>query len=169
MYMTLTTHALVGAAAAQLVPAHPALAFVAGFVSHLAIDSLPHWDYELLSMKRDEQNPLSHHLSFGKEFPLDLLRVGSDALLGIALSILIFSQLLETSTWLIALAGAIGGIAPDPLQFVYWLTKWKFMEPLQRFHVLIQKGKELRVHPLVGLSLQLALLLVVIPLVAYFA
>ena len=89
--MTLTTHAIVGATAASLFPEHPIIAFAAGFCSHFAIDSLPHWDYALLSKiegatklqgDMDIKNPL---------FLLDLLRIGSDALLGTTLAIFIFS------------------------------------------------------------------------------
>lgn len=166
--MTLTTHALVGAAAAMLVPAHPALAFAAGFASHLAVDALPHYDYDLRSMKRDPANPLVHKLSFGKEFLLDILQVGGDALLGLSLAVLLFASHLDLSPVLIAFVGALGGIAPDPLQFVYWKTRFPLLEPLQRFHVWIQEGKSLMVSPAVGLSLQLALVLLVLGFVALF-
>jgi hypothetical protein len=43
----LSTHAIVGAAVASLMPDHPALAFASGVASHFAIDAIPHWDYPL--------------------------------------------------------------------------------------------------------------------------
>lgn len=160
--MTLTTHAIVGAASAQLFPAHPALAFSAGFVSHLAIDSLPHWDYEILSLKHDERDPLSDDMVLGKKFLFDLVRIGSDALLGLVFSLLIFFYFFHTSTVTLILIGAAGGIFPDFLQFVYWKTRSKILTPLQRFHIWIQEGKSLHIHPLAGLSLQFAMVIVLV-------
>ncbi|MDH2348696.1 hypothetical protein [Bradyrhizobium sp. SSUT77] len=43
--MILSTHAIVGGAIASLIPDQPALAFVAGIVSHFVIDAIPHSDY----------------------------------------------------------------------------------------------------------------------------
>jgi hypothetical protein len=48
--MILSTHAIVGAALASLMPSHPIAAFAAGFASHFVIDSTPHWDYPLKSI-----------------------------------------------------------------------------------------------------------------------
>ena len=48
--MILSTHAVVGAALASLMPSHPIAAFVAGVASHFVIDSTPHWDYPLKSI-----------------------------------------------------------------------------------------------------------------------
>jgi hypothetical protein len=61
--MTLTTHALLGAAAASLFPASPALAFAAGFASHFAADALPHWDYKILSKKENKEDKLDEHFN----------------------------------------------------------------------------------------------------------
>ena len=60
--MTLATHAVVGAAAASLIPTHPFLGFIAGFVSHFAIDAIPHWEYSLASAKIDKDNLMKCHL-----------------------------------------------------------------------------------------------------------
>lgn len=161
--MTLTTHALVGAAAASLFPTQPALAFGAAFASHLAIDALPHWDYRILSKSRNENNRLDENFNLtSKEFALDLLRIGSDAVLGTLLAVAIFSFLLfQFPIWLVVL-GAWAGILPDPLQFVYYKMKWKFMEPLQRFHIYVQEGKSIYPPPLVGLLYQFVLVAAVV-------
>ena len=86
--MTLTTHALVGAAAASLFPEHPYLAFAAGFASHFAIDALPHWDYAdyLRSMEWDPAQHLHTDMRLGKDFLRDLALIGADALLGFVLT-----------------------------------------------------------------------------------
>ncbi len=160
--MTLTTHALVGAAAAQLFPSYPYVAFVAAFASHFAIDALPHWDYTILSSEKDLRNPLNNDMRLGKLFFIDLLRIGSDALLGIVLSVIIFAYGIFHAPLVIVLIGALGGIVPDPLQFVYFKTHTILLEALQRFHIWIQKGKTLRVHPAFGIFLQVTLVLAVV-------
>ncbi len=152
--MTLTTHALVGATVAQLFPENPFVGFCLGFASHLAIDSLPHWDYRILSLREDAHDQLEKDMVMGKAFLFDAVRIGTDLLIGITLSIFLFGHILKSSTDLVALCGALGGIAPDPLQFVFWKTRSKFLLHLQRFHTWIQEGKSLHVHPLIGIGLQ---------------
>ena len=49
--MILSVHATFGAAVASLVPAHPVAAFALGFASHLALDLIPHRDYDLVSVE----------------------------------------------------------------------------------------------------------------------
>jgi hypothetical protein len=163
--MTLTTHAIVGAAAASIFPSQPVLAFAAGFASHLAIDSLPHWDYKILSKSRNESDRLDEHFNIkSREFVLDLARIGSDAVLGTILAVLIFSFLLfHFPIWFVVM-GAWAGILPDPLQFVYYKFRPKFMESLQRFHIYVQEGKSIYPPPLVGLLYQFILVVAVVAL-----
>ncbi|KKT77753.1 MAG: hypothetical protein UW74_C0034G0008 [Candidatus Giovannonibacteria bacterium GW2011_GWC2_44_8] len=167
--MTLTTHAIIGATAAQLFPTRPVLAFSAGFASHLVIDSLPHWDYALFSLKRDIKNPLNNDMAIGKNFVLDLMRISLDAFLGLLLSFFIFYYFLHTLPATLVLAGVIGGLLPDFLQFVYFKTRSNVLAPLQKFHIWIQEERELRVHPFIGISLQLALVIVVISFSFYLS
>jgi hypothetical protein len=152
--MTLATHAVVGAAFAQLFPEYPIAAFAVGFASHLAIDSLPHWDYKILSLEKVEGQPLETNMAIGKYFLKDCLRIGSDAMAGILLSIVIFGYFFRGTPLSIILIGAVAGILPDPLQFVYWKTRSPLLLPLQTFHVWVQKGRSIHVHPFVGLFLQ---------------
>ena len=86
--MTLTTHAVVGAAAASLFPEHPYLAFAAGFASHFAIDALPHWEYGhyLRSMQWDPAQGMHTDMRLGKDFVRDLAIIAGDALLGFVLT-----------------------------------------------------------------------------------
>jgi hypothetical protein len=158
--MTLTTHAIVGAAAATLFPQQPVLAFAVAFASHFAIDALPHWDYNILSKKKNDENRLEEHFNIkSRAFALDLTRIGSDAILGTILAVAIFSfWLFDFPIWL-AVLGAWAGILPDPLQFIYYNTRFKFMEPLQRFHIYVQRGKSIYPPPLVGLAYQAILIL----------
>ena len=160
--MTLSTHAIVGATVAQLFPTHPVVAFLGAFASHLAIDSLPHWDYKILSLEKNVGEPLKTDIAFGKYFLKDLTRIGTDALLGIILCIAIFQYFFDffaTSAPLyITLIGAVAGILPDPLAFVYWKTRSRLLLPLQQFHIWIH-GKNIYPKVWIGLILQLALIM----------
>lgn len=143
--MTLTTHALVGVAAASLFPGHPYIAFAAGFASHFAIDTLPHWDYAeyLHSFHRDVANHLHSDMLLGKDFLRDFSIISADALLGFVLTFAV-ARLLKVSPE-IALVGAGAGIYPDLLQFAYFKIRTTPLESalayLQRFHQWLQKGR----------------------------
>ena len=116
--MTLTTHAIIGAAFAQVFPDRPVTAFCVGFVSHFAADALPHWDYQLKSRKADPNNYLNSDMPINRAAIVDLVKIGFDFWLGIGLSLLIFASQNPAAFWATA-AGALGGILPDPLQFAY--------------------------------------------------
>lgn len=140
--MTLTTHAIVGAAAAKLFPQHYVLAFSAAFVSHFLIDAIPHWDYHLRSFKRDEDNPLNSDMVFGLNFILDMLDISFDFFLAIILPLLIFGSL-EFSQLLIVFCGVVGGVLPDALQFVYFKFRHEPLISLQKFHQWIHTGTKI--------------------------
>lgn len=139
--MTLTTHAIVGAAVAKIFSFNPALAFIVAFLSHFLIDATPHWDYLPKSFQKDLSNKLNSDMVIGKDFLKDFLTILFDAMFGVVLSVLIFSPENTYQFWIVFL-GAGFGILPDPLQFVYW--KWRH-EPflsLQRFHIWIHSPNE---------------------------
>jgi hypothetical protein len=166
--MTLTTHAIIGAAAASLFPQEPVVAFVAGFTSHLAADAIPHWDYELASMREDVSHPLETDMVIDKDFFDDFVQIASDAFIGLALSVLIFNAWLFHIPLLIVGIGVVAGILPDPLQFVYFKTHAKILEPLQSFHMWIQRKSPLPVPSWVGLGLQCALIVFIVGLLKLF-
>ncbi len=141
--MTLTTHAIVGAAAARLFPQHPVLAFSAAFASHFLIDAIPHWDYSLRSYKRDESNHLNNDMSTsGLNFVLDLLDIGFDLFLAMFLPFLIFGSVIFSESFIV-LCGIIGGVLPDALQFVYMKFRHEPLVSLQKFHILIHTGTKI--------------------------
>jgi len=137
--MTLTTHAIVGAAVASLVPQYPVAGFVLGFASHFAIDSIPHWaEGKLLqSVTKDGNDLLTRRITKGKALIHDLLLVGGDSLFGFAGSILILFYFFHVPLYIVLL-GAFAGQMPDGLQFIYFNFHPKFMDGLQRFHSRIQ-------------------------------
>ncbi|MDP3999004.1 MAG: hypothetical protein Q8P76_00200 [bacterium] len=162
--MTLTTHAIVGAAAAQIFPSQPWLAFFAGFISHFIIDTIPHRDYSLSSLTESADDPLAADMAINKNSIKDFLKVGFDASLGIVLASFIFTNFYE-STLLLAIIGAVGGIVPDGLQFAYWKMRIEPLKSLQRFHIWIQRHSPLNVPWLTSLSHQALIIAVILSLI----
>ena len=139
--MTLTTHAIIGAATAKIFSFNPVLAIGFAFASHFLIDAIPHWDYLPKSFQKDSSNPLNDDMVIGNGFFKDFLKIALDAMLGVVLSLIIFFPESAYQFWIIFF-GAGSGFLPDPLQFVYW--KWRH-EPfisLQRFHLWIHSHNE---------------------------
>lgn len=163
--MTLATHAVIGAATASMVPEHPALAFGLAFASHFIFDAIPHWHYPVASMVKDKKNPMNNDMVIGRHFAGDVALIGLDALLGIGISLAAFAWILDQPSVLI-LIGAIGGILPDPLQFVYWKFRHKPLELLQRLHRWVHAKTDLDDRWLLGAGLQVLLILLFVLLVS---
>jgi len=165
--MTLSTHAVVGAAVAAALPNHPILGGLFAFGSHFLLDALPHWDYKILSASANPNVPTK--LSFDRLFVLDLVRIGGDALLGIAVAAIFFGHFsadaLTSSSdpkqwfWLV---GAVAAILPDFLQFVYSKYPKGPIAHLQAFHRWIHTSYRLEGETVLGIASQLTLVVVVL-------
>jgi len=138
--MILSTHAIVGGAIASLFPSHPALAVLAGFASHFAIDAIPHWDYPLQSISVGNGAD-NRRLKIGAALIGDLALIGLDACAGLALSLFLFAT---PATALIIALGAIAVMLPDALQFVYSVYQREPLKSLQRFHSWIHSKRKLQ-------------------------
>jgi hypothetical protein len=127
--MILSTHALVGAAIANLFPSHPGVAFVVGFASHFALDAIPHADYPIRSASLDPK--IGARLRFDRALLQDAVTIGADGMLGLVLAFLLFAS--AENQWAILL-GAFGAMLPDALQFLYLRFPREPLKTLQRFH-----------------------------------
>lgn len=133
--MILTTHAIVGAAAGRLV-SNPLLAFALGFVSHFLIDAIPHWGYPLASLIRDEKNLLQKDMAMNRWFLRDLAIMAVDFCSGVILAIFIFQGKAGFINFsLPLLAGVMGGVLPDALQFAYFKIRRRPLVDLQKLHI----------------------------------
>lgn len=161
--MTLATHAITGAAVASLTPQQPILGFVAGFASHYLIDAIPHWDYPILS---DSIHPQKGNIRmrFDRVFFRDARNFTLDAALGIIVALLVFAYPPTGLATLTIMAGAIGGILPDPLQFVAKKLPHEPFSSLQRFHQWIHTGWHMREtgYHWLGIISQLAFVVLVV-------
>lgn len=166
--MILTTHAITGAAIASTMPNHPIVGFVLGFGSHFLLDSIPHWDYKLGSISEDKENPMNTDIKINKTFIFDLSKIASDGLIGLILSLYIFAFVLNSqgnsSLILATFAGAIGGMLPDALQFVYFKFRREPLVSLQKFHMFIHTKVKLNSRPLIGITSQILIILCVVAL-----
>jgi hypothetical protein len=158
--MILTTHAVVGAALASFVPSHPAAAFVLGFGSHFLLDAIPHVDYPIKS--RSVNPKIGAPMAFDKALLQDVVTIGSDGLFGILVSLLLFGS--SANFWAV-LMGAVGAMAPDPLQFAF--TRWPHepLRTLQRFHLWAHSKRKMN-SIVLGVSTQAAFVVLVIGLTA---
>jgi hypothetical protein len=158
--LTLTTHAIVGAAIAAVMPTHPYLAISAAFASHFLLDAIPHWDYPLRS---DSINPsVAAALKFDGALLADMLTIAADALLGIVLALLLLAN---PSNWILIACGAGAAILPDALQFAYMRFPSEPLTSLQRFHCWIHASPRLRGRPVLGLTAQIVLVFLVLLIV----
>ena len=159
--MTLGTHAIICAALGSVFADKPGTALALGWVSHYFFDFMPHWDYHLRSAKVDLENPLNNDLSRGKDFYYDLAKIGFDALLGLVLGVLFFVNLARPEKLVAVMAGIIGALLPDFLQFVYIRLRREPFIALQKIHGWAHSSyRELNKKPSLGFLLQLSIILV---------
>ena len=151
--MTLATHAVVGAAVAELFPQHPIVGFIAGFTSHFLLDAVPHWDYKILSSYADPDGAADS--AFEKKlFYLDLIRIGSDALIGCGAAAVLWYFGFFNSLFIVAL-GAFAAMLPDLLQFAYARFPYQPLVALQNFHRFMHADlRPFKQNPALGIFLQ---------------
>lgn len=161
--MTLTSHAIIGAAVASLIPQHPILGVAVAFASHFAVDAIPHWDYPIAS---SSINPhMAAKMKYDKALVLDVVRIGGDALLGLFVSLWFFSTKISP---FVIIAAAFFAMLPDPLQFVYSRFKHEPLISLQRFHEWIHTSYRFRHAKVAGILLQIFFIIAVISFTRYF-
>ena len=101
-------------------------------------------------------------MTFDRALVQDVVTIGSDGLFGMLVSLLLFST--SANFWAV-LMGAVGAMAPDPLQFAF--TRWPYepLRTLQRFHLWAHSKKKIR-SLVLGISTQVAFVVLVIGLTA---
>lgn len=167
--MIFTTHAIVGGAIASASGALPVGAFIAGMASHYLLDAIPHWDYSLSSKKSDDKkNGLSGDIHLNKKFIFDLIKISLDFFIGIFIAIWLFDPTVTASFSLSLLLsspvlwGALGGVCPDALQFLYFKVRREPLIMLQRFHHFMHSSIRLNDRKILGPFLQLILIVAVV-------
>jgi len=175
--MILFSHAIVGGALGRFFPQNPIAAFVIGFASHFVLDAIPHWQYSLGSMVNQEDPfSLDQDMTLGKTFVRDLVKIVIDCFAGFVALLFLFYfhrpfMFTLDASWISVFAGAVGGVLPDALQFVYYKTKSPILLPLQKFHMWVHTKKVLDDQPWIGIPFQTAIVLfaVLLPFVTSVA
>jgi hypothetical protein len=162
--MTLATHEAAGGLVAAVVAPLPAIGFVLAFLSHFALDAIPHWDYNISSLERNPADPLRNKVLFERGFRGDAAKVVLDCLIGLAV-ILLFHYLAALPL-VPMLIGAAAGALPDFLQFIYFVFKAEPITSLQKFHVWMHATKRIR-SALGGVVFQTSVLAIIAFLVIY--
>ena len=163
--MTLTTHAIVGAGIASLAVYNPALGIGTAFASHFIIDAIPHWSYQIKSASIQPQSGITH-ITLNRDAVRDLAVIGSDALFGIFLSLVLFADIHNVR---IVFAGACAGMLPDALQFVYSRFKHEPLISLQKFHEWIHTGYPFQKHNVIGVFSQISLLILFVIIIKLYS
>lgn len=161
--MTLTTHAIVGAAIASVMPEYPALALAAAFSSHFLVDAIPHGDYRIRSKSINPN--FGAPMRYDRDLALDVLFIGADAAAGIILSLLFFASL--GHAYLVFFA-ACAAIFPDALQFMYARFPFEPLVSLQHFHQRIHTNLRMHGRPVLAVISQ-AIFVVAIVFVTRYA
>jgi hypothetical protein len=158
--MILATHAIVGAAAGRLFN-NPWLSFFAGYLSHFALDAIPHSQYDLASRKYIKDNRLDDDILIDRRFIGDLVLIGLDCIGGFLLALFIFQGGFGyNASTLSLLSGAVGGVLPDFLQFVYFKIRHEPFIVLQKIHNWAHAKRDL--HGLVGVASQVTIVILAI-------
>jgi len=163
--MVLSTHAISGAATALIFRRYPVLALIAAFLSHFALDSIPHWHYKIISKSADASSPFGKKLSFGKNFLKDIFRTGLDFGIGLAISLIVSQIFFPGNLWMV-FWGALAGALPDAFQVLYYRFKnFKPLYWLQWFHEKMHAERRLDNEPVKGIFYQIAISAIIVTLI----
>lgn len=132
--MILSSHSVIGVAAASITPANPILGFLLAFLSHFLVDMIPHWDYDLSKGVHPEY---ADKIAFDKAFALDVVKISLDIFVGVVASYYLLSGVSDS----VLLLGVTGGIVPDILQFLYGKFKIKPLILFKKFHDCVHAEK----------------------------
>lgn len=139
----------------SLVPTHPLIGLVLAFASHFVLDAIPHWDYPIRSAS---VNPnIAGPMRYDRALLADAIAIGTDAILGVALALIIFAT--KENLVLVAF-GASAAILPDVLQFAYARFPHEPLASLQRFHQWAHTSRRMIGGPVLGVVSQIAFLAV---------
>lgn len=120
--MFITTHAALGALAAEMIPTHPILAFFIGMATHFISDIIPHGDSGLYK----------GYVS-GSKVKRAVAYVVIDGVVAILFVLFLFNTQVFDHRLAISM-GIAGGVLPDLLVAVYELFRVKGLRWFHRVH-----------------------------------
>ncbi|MBU1038947.1 hypothetical protein KKC17_01800 [Patescibacteria group bacterium] len=147
--MYLTIHAAAGLTLAKYIP-NPFIAFIAGVLSHLILDAIPHGDEYL--------NDSSLVAWLRRRRFLGAAILDSVTMLGFVLLYLSNFPIANNNT---VLAAVFGALLPDIVQGLHFLSRRKWLKKYHAFH-----AEKINNLPKLNLSWQVGLLVQVMTLTA---
>lgn len=163
--MTLATHIVAGAAVAKVFATDPVQAFIIGWISHYVLDTITHWDYPLKTFTSNRADPRQNKIRFSKDLIWDMSKVILDVIIGFAIVFAVYAGFdfskLNTAEAKLILAGALGGVMPDFVQFLYAVFKVKLFRIFQNFHDFVHADSDFNNRPLIGIASQILIILVI--------
>ena len=162
--MYLTVHALAGALIGKEIN-NIALAFLLGFISHFVLDKIPHQDPD---NAEESLKGLGKKINqFSKKEKRFITIVIVDFLTFVFLVIMFYFR--DIFFYLSpVIAGVIGGVLPDLLLGLYYLTGNKFLKKFKKLHHQLHYNHDSKiVSPAGGLITQLIALAVFIRIILH--
>ncbi len=122
--MILTSHIVISGILASKTQNY-FLAAAIGLISHYVLDAIPHWDY--LSDEFESGIKIDKNFVKRKTFWREIIKISIDGLAGFGL-LALFIFLDKDANIAPLIISALFGVLPDAMQFIYWLTGWKFIK-----------------------------------------
>lgn len=115
--MILSVHFVTGAALSPVIQ-NPLLLAPAAMALHLALDILPHWEYDFLQTSKKKA----------------ALKIAADLAMGGAL-VFILGRGMPADDFVLAIFGGFFGILPDGITALYLASKKKLFSRFTRIHI----------------------------------
>lgn len=164
--MILSSHIITASAVAAPLLSRPlnfanaTLIFFVSFLSHFALDALPHWDYKMSSFPKENGERLFVcKMSF---FIKDLAKNFLDCFAGIAAAIFIIGWPQNFFGFLAFGLIIFGSILPDALEALFVIKKWRALEPLHKFHFAIHGKRIFQNQPFWGVISQILIIVLIV-------
>ena len=150
--MILSVHILAGAAIGLKLH-NWWLVFLLSILAHYLMDTIPHREYDITSLKR----------KLSKKSIPDLAQIAIDFLVGI---ILAFWFTWSSAPFITVAAGIVGSVLPDLLTFIYWQTKTPLLRKITNFHRNTIHPKNNKNTPLIwGLGTQVIAAVIILSII----
>lgn len=142
------------------------LIFIFSFISHCALDIIPHWDYKMLSISEDGGN---REFIRKKSFILkDFFKNLLDGFVGLSAAFLIIGFPADFAGFLIFGLAVFGAIFLDILEFYYVVRKNFILGLFHKFHIFIHGKRIFDGKPILGIISQIFVLMAIATLFLIF-
>lgn len=136
------------------------LIFFAAFLSHFALDALPHWDYKMSSFPKENGERL---FVIKKDFLIrDLSKNLLDGIIGLTGAFLIVGFPKNFPEFILFSLIVFGAVLPDALEALFTIKKWRVLKPLHKFHIIIHGKRIFANKPFWGAVSQILIIALIV-------